>query len=66
MSQEQRILSYLQRGHVLNPLQALDKFGTMRLAARIWALRMAGWDIRTRRLTTRTGKRIAIYYSAPK
>ena len=65
MSQEQKILSHLRAGHVLNPLQALDKFGTWRLSARIWALRMAGWDIRTRRLKTRTGKRVALYYMAP-
>ena len=65
MSQESAILSHLRAGRVLNPLEALDKFGTWRLSARIWALRMAGWDIRTRRLVTRSGKRVALYYLAP-
>lgn len=65
MSQESRILSHLRAGRSLNPLQALDKFGCFRLAARVWQLRNAGWDIRTRRLRTRTGKTVALYYLNP-
>lgn len=66
MSQESSILSHLKAGHILNPLQALERFGCMRLAARCYDLRAAGHDIRTRRLTTRTGKVVGLYDMAPK
>lgn len=35
LSQKQRILLYLQRGGTLTPLQALEKFGTTKLATRV-------------------------------
>lgn len=34
-SQTSRILSYLLEGHSLTPIEALQKFGTFRLGARI-------------------------------
>lgn len=38
LSQEQKILAYLKDGHTLTPLEALNKYGCFRLAARINAL----------------------------
>ena len=65
MSQESRILAHLRAGRVTHGMDALKRWNTWRLAARVWSLRMQGWDIRTRRLKTRSGKRIAIYYLNP-
>ena len=35
LSQKKRILMYLQQGGSLTPLQALEKFGTTKLATRV-------------------------------
>ena len=45
-SQAQEILNHLQNVGSLTPLDALNKFGCMRLGARIYDLRTAGHDIR--------------------
>lgn len=45
VSQDQAILSYLKRGLPLTPLLALNKFSTLRLGARIYDLRCAGYKI---------------------
>lgn len=55
MTQSQRILTHLKRGRRLDPLTALRKFGTSRLAARVCELRAAGHRIVTERRTVRTG-----------
>ncbi len=47
MSQRDEILSYLQQGQSLTPLEALSMFGCFRLAARIRELRADGYNIRT-------------------
>jgi len=47
MTQNEMILEHLQEGHSLTPRDALEKFGVMRLAARINDLRAAGHPIRT-------------------
>ena len=46
MSQEQDILEYLQDGNSLSPLEALQKFGCLRLSGRIFDLKKLGIDIR--------------------
>lgn len=46
-SQNTKILNYLSKGKVLTPLQALNKFGCFRLAARIADLRKQGHTIFT-------------------
>jgi len=59
-SQNSRILSYLQRGKSLTPLDALNKFGCFRLGARIYDLKEQGHTI----LSTMTWvgkKRVARY-----
>lgn len=65
MSQKDKILAHLRAGRVLNPLQALKLFNCWRLSARVFELRIAGWDVRTRRLTTRSGKIVALYHMRP-
>ena len=47
-SQNKKILKYLQthkRG--ISPLEAIDKFGCLRLSGRIHDLRSEGWNIYT-------------------
>lgn len=60
MSQTARILAHLKSGRPLTPLEALRRFGSFRLGARICELREAGYRIRTR-LVKRNGKRVAEY-----
>ena len=59
MSQASRILSHLKR-RPITPLQALDLYGCMRLAARVADLRGRGHKIITEPLEI-NGKRIARY-----
>jgi len=60
-TQANRILRYLQAGHRLTPLDALELFGCFRLAARVHELRREGWEINERTVETASGKRIAEY-----
>ena len=60
-TQAGRILAYLQAGHRLTALEALELFGCFRLAARIHELR-DNWDIQERTVETPSGKRIAEYW----
>jgi hypothetical protein len=55
------ILRFLQEGHRLTPLDALELFGCFRLAARVHELRREGWAIVERTVETASGKRIAEY-----
>ena len=47
MTQNQNILIDLQEGKKISPLSALQDYGCMRLAARIWELRQDGHDIQS-------------------
>ena len=60
MSQNTSILSALKQGP-LTPLYALQQFGVMRLAARIWELRQSGHNIRARKRELPSGKSVAEY-----
>jgi hypothetical protein len=51
----------LQAGHALTALDALQRFGCFRLAARIHELRRDGWNVQERTVETRGGKRVAEY-----
>jgi hypothetical protein len=59
MSQADRILQHLQK-RPLTPMEALDHFGTFRLAARVAELRAKGHKIQTE-IIERNGKRVARY-----
>ena len=58
-SQSDRILAHLISGKSLTAMQALDKFGCFRLAARVESLRKQ-WPITTE-MKTKDGKRFAVY-----
>lgn len=45
MSQTQQISAYLKKGHSLTAVEALEKFGVFRLAARVKNLRDAGLKV---------------------
>lgn len=50
MSQELQILNHLKKGPI-TPMQALNKYGCMRLAARVHGLRGSGHKIVTETIT---------------
>ena len=61
-TQAERILSALLAGESLTSLDALDRFGCSRLAARIEELRRAGWPVVSRLVETGGGKRVSSYW----
>lgn len=61
MTQRDHILAHLNKGVALTPLEALDRWGTFRLAARILELRKQGYDIRSEPHITKHGARISKY-----
>lgn len=61
-SQCAKILSWLEEGHTITSLEALQRFQCMRLASRITDLRNRGVDVLKRRVQTTSGKYVAEYY----
>lgn len=59
-TQEQRILAHLKSGKSLTPLEALTRYGSLRLAARVASLRDCGYAIITER-ESKGGKCYARY-----
>lgn len=59
-TQTQQIEKHLSSGKPLTPIQALNKFGCFRLAARINDLRKEGLNISTK-IMTKKGKIYASY-----
>lgn len=62
MSQNQRILKHIEQHGSINPLIALERYGCMRLAARISELRERGHKIETRIIKSHKNKVYAEYY----
>ena len=60
-----RILAHLLSGEALTALEALDRFGCSRLAARIEELRRAGWPVVSELVPVGNGKKAARYRLAP-
>ena len=61
-TQNQRMKEYLENGHKLTPLEALNLFGCFRLASRISDLKRQGMNIKTEMVTdSNTGKQYASY-----
>ena len=48
VTQKTRILNHLDNQNSITPLEALNKFGCMRLAAVIWTLKDEGHNIKTK------------------
>ena len=61
MSQNKQIADYLNKGKKLTPIDALNKFGCFRLAARIADLRNEGMNIVTNTIKLQNKKQIAQY-----
>lgn len=59
-TQNKEILNFLREGNEVNPLLALERFGCMRLAARIQELRSRGHKIKTT-IKKANGKKYASY-----
>lgn len=60
MTQADAILKAMQTGRTISAIEALDRFGCFRLAARILDLRRAGHEVETVREEA-NGKRYARY-----
>jgi len=62
MSQQERILSYLEAGHTLTRLDSWNELGCLECPARISELRMKGYPIRTHMKTVlnRFGEKVRI------
>lgn len=61
-SQCRRILKHLLAGRTVTPLEALKKFKSLRLAARISDLKDKGHNIDKTMVDTPSGKRVAQYF----
>ena len=62
LSQKNAVLQYLNAGYEITPLEALEKFRCMRLAAVIKTLRDDGHNIITKTVKTKgSGKSYASY-----
>ena len=56
------VQTHFESGRTLTALEALDKYGINRLAARVNELRNAGVPVQSRMVTVASGKRVAEYY----
>lgn len=59
--QNEQILNYLKTGKELTPIEALNMFGTFRLAARIHDLRSERWPILCDKRDVGGGKMVGHY-----
>ena len=55
------IQRHLAKGHALTPLEALRRFNCLRLGARCWELKQAGWPVKSKMVEVGKGKRVAEY-----
>jgi len=63
-SQNMLILKHLMSGKTITPLQALEKFGCLRLSGRIHNLRACGYNIISEPFKTGSGKIVSKYRMA--
>lgn len=61
MSQKDAVLEYLKGGRQLTPLEALKRFGCLRLSGRILELRQEGHRIETTMVEVGNDKRVGSY-----
>lgn len=61
MSQTTQIQRHLEKGKSITPIQALNKYGCFRLAARIADLRNNGMNIKTTIIKLKNKKQVAQY-----
>ena len=63
-SQKNKILKWLNKGFKITALTAFNRFGCMRLGARIWELRKEGKPIKDNLIKTDSGKWVKQYWLA--
>lgn len=61
-SQNAKILEYLNNGFRLTPIEALNKFGCLRLSARIYDLIKLGYKIEKNIIAVAGNKHVAQYF----
>lgn len=61
-SQTDLILEWMLAGHTITPLDALNRFGCNRLAARISEIKARGYLVYSEFVTTKTEKKVKQYY----
>jgi hypothetical protein len=61
-SQTDRILEYMLSGKSITPLEALNKFGCLRLGARIADIKAKGYLVYSEFVSTPTEKKVKRYY----
>lgn len=64
-TQKAQVRAWLLKGNHLTPLEALRRFGSLRLSAIIFDLREEGMKIETDKLQVSPRKRVADYYIKP-
>lgn len=62
MSQSDAILEYLEKGHRITPIEALERFGCFRLGARCFELKREGRPIESCIIELPNGKRVKQYW----
>ena len=62
--QTEQIKTYLNQGHTLTAIEALEKFQCFRLASRIYDLKQEGYQINKIMITAENKKRYAQYSKA--
>lgn len=60
-TQAEKILEHLKSGQTITPLEALRKYGCLRLGARVWDLKQKGTAIDMRIIKTESGAHVAEY-----
>lgn len=61
-SQTDLVLEWMLAGHTITPLEALEKFQTMRLGARIADIKAKGYLVYSEFVTTPNGKKVKQYH----
>ncbi len=61
-SQTEKILDYMLEGHPITPIDALDRFGSFRLGARIAEIKAKGYLVYSEFITTPSGKKVKQYH----
>jgi Helix-turn-helix domain len=61
MTQTQQILAHLKDGKTITPLEALNLYGCLRLAAVIFDIKKLGYDIHTKTVAVGQHKHVAEY-----
>ena len=60
-SQRAQILEYLKSGHTLTPIEALQRFGSLRLAAVVHEFKRQGYEIKAEYINVGDRKNVARY-----